>query len=518
MQLHRAIHLFWLLVALPAAGAIVRGPYLQSASHERVTLCWRTDVATDSRAQIEPSAGGSLSETTVPGTRTEHRIEFTGLASDTRYDYRVGDSSALGTTHSFLSSPSPGQSAPRRIWVLGDVGSGLADEALVRDAFYGWNGSPSADLVLLLGDNAYDTGTDQEFQTRFFEPHAASLAGSPLWPAFGNHDGASSDGVAGTGPYFDAFELPVGGECGGLASGHEAYYSFDVGDVHFLCVDSHANDKSAGSTMAQWIAADLALPAVQAATWRIAFWHHPPYSKGSHDSDSEWGMIQMRENIVPVLEAGGVDLVLSGHSHGYERSMLIDGHYGLSGTLTQEMLLDDGDGNGAGGGVYRKAPSSAPHSGTVYVVAGSSGRLSQLGTLDHPVMKRSLRSLGSVILDVDGPQLDLRFLDGNGVVRDGFTMLRTASTASPVAVGQLRVLASPARGTLRLAWSGDGPREATIRVFDLRGRLVDGPFDWRIASREDERELRLDALASGRYFALVRSGGDRWSAPFVLLP
>ena len=66
--------------------------------------------------------------------------------------------------------------------------------------------------------------------------------------------------------------------------------------------------------------------------WIIAYWHHPPYTKGSHNSDSESRLVDMRENALPILESSGVDLVLSGHSHSYERSYQLHGHYGTSGT------------------------------------------------------------------------------------------------------------------------------------------------------------------------------------------
>ena len=62
-----------------------------------------------------------------------------------------------------------------------------------------------------------------------------------------------------------------------------------------------------------WLKADLA---ATTQPWIIAFWHHPPYSKGSHDSDTEVRHVEMREAALPVLEAGGVDLMLSGHTHG----------------------------------------------------------------------------------------------------------------------------------------------------------------------------------------------------------
>jgi 3',5'-cyclic AMP phosphodiesterase CpdA len=64
--------------------------------------------------------------------------------------------------------------------------------------------------------------------------------------------------------------------------------------------------------MLSWLEADLANTL---QPWIIAFWHHPPYSRGSHDSDFEIELLEMRENALPLLEAGGVDLVLCGHSH-----------------------------------------------------------------------------------------------------------------------------------------------------------------------------------------------------------
>ena len=97
--------------------------------------------------------------------------------------------------------------------------------------------------------------------------------------------------------------------------------------------------------------ARAALRADLAATtqdWVIAYFHHPPYTKGSHDSDnpSDSGgrMRDMRENILPILDSTGVDLVMTGHSHSYERSFLLNGHYGLSTTLADSMVIDSGDG------------------------------------------------------------------------------------------------------------------------------------------------------------------------------
>src|SRR5690606_119797 len=113
--------------------------------------------------------------------------------------------------------------------------------------------------------------------------------------------------------------FPTAGEAGGVPSGTEKYYSFDYGNVHFICLDSMSSDRSSTGPMATWLREDLESTTQD---WVIAFFHHPPYSKGSHNSDNPTGsdreLLEMREGILPILEAGGVDLVLSGHSHSYE--------------------------------------------------------------------------------------------------------------------------------------------------------------------------------------------------------
>src|SRR6185369_16850295 len=233
-------------------------------------------------------------------------------------------------------------------------------------------GGISPDLWLMLGDNAYNSGTDAEYQVGVFDVYQTPLRSSVLWPTLGNHDGVSADSATQSGPYYDIFSLPAGGEAGGVASGTEAYYSFDYGRVHFVCLDSYESGRAPAVPMLQWLASDLH---AAHADWTVAFWHHPPYTKGSHDSDVDIELTEMRQNVLPVLEEAGVDLVLCGHSHDYERSVLLDGHYGLSTTLQAAMVRDGGDGRVEGDGPYHKASTgAASHQGTVYAVVGSSAR------------------------------------------------------------------------------------------------------------------------------------------------
>ena len=274
----------------------------------------------------------------------------------------------------------------------------------------------------MLGDNAYNTGTDVQYQKAVFDMYTGLLRSSPLWPTLGNHDAGSANSATQSGVYYDLFTLPTQGQAGGLPSGTEAYYAFDFANIHFICLDSHDTDRSPTGAMAQWLRADLEATARE---WIICFFHHPPYTKGSHNSDnpkdSSGRMMQMRENILPILEAGGVDLVLAGHSHSYERSFLLNGAYGLSTNLIAANFINHGDGRPDGSGGYVKPAGTQPHEGAVYIVAGSSGQIGG-GPLNHPAMFLSLNKLGSLVLDIDGPELKATFVTDQAKVRDYFTL------------------------------------------------------------------------------------------------
>ncbi len=348
---------------------------------------------------------------------------MTNLAPATKYFYSIGLPSGTllsGPDYCFTTLALPGTRNPMRFWVLGDCGTADVNQFNVRDAFYRMNGTNELDAILLLGDNAYNAGTDSEYQKAIFDTYPTMLRNTPLWSTIGNHETDQSSSPSSTIPYYQIFSLPRDGEVGGIASGTEDYYSFDYGNIHFVCLDSMTSSRSATGTMATWLTNDLAATSQE---WLIAFWHHPPYTKGSHNSDSETALVQMRQNILPILEANGVDLVMTGHSHAYERSHLLDGHYGNSSTITPAMKLNSGGGRPNGGGAYVKPSGLAANEGAVYVVAGSAGKISG-GSLDHSAMFLSLNRLGSLYFEVNGDRLDATFLRENGTTNDSFTIIK----------------------------------------------------------------------------------------------
>lgn len=411
------------------AAVLTRGPYLQMGTPTQMRIRWRTSIPTNSRVRYGTQTGNLPLVVDDPTMTTEHEVLLSSLSNATRYFYSIGSTAQTiagsDASHTFMTSPAAGSTIPTRIWVLGDSGTANADAAAVRNAYQNFAGSSTTNLWLMLGDNAYQNGTDAEYQRAVFDMYPAMLRQSVLWPTLGNHDTAGLTAVSPTLPYFAMFSLPTAGEAGGVASGTEKYYSFDYANIHFVCLDSMTSNRSVTGAMLTWLEEDLASTT---QPWIIAFWHHPPYSKGSHDSDTEELLAEMRRNALPILEDYGVDLVLAGHSHSYERSFLIDSHYSTSSNFISSMKKNGGSGRPEGTGAYRKSTvGAAAHEGAVYAVAGSSGRVSP-GPLNHPAMFISMAALGSMVLDVEGNRLDAKFLRENGAIDDSFTIIKVPST------------------------------------------------------------------------------------------
>ena len=417
---------------VPASGVAVvtRGPYLQQATDTSMIVRWRTNIATTSTIDYgttQASLNYSKTETT---STIEHSIFINSLNANTTYYYQIRTTTDTlifpSSSTYFKTYPTPGTATPLTAWFIGDCGTGNNDARNVRNAYYNYIGTNHTDMMLFLGDNAYVDGLDSEYQTAIFQNmYGQKLRNTVAWSCLGNHDGHSANSSTQTGPYYDLFTFPKMGECGGVASGTEAYYSFDFGNVHFIILDSYETDRSVGGPMYNWCEDDLQSTT---AYWIIALWHHPPYSKGSHDSDSATELKQMRQNFLPLFEDYGVDAVLSGHSHSYERTFLLNGHYGLSTTFNPVIhtvgVTGDESGQLENNEAYYKAPLGPQDGkGAVYVVTGSAGKI-ETAPINHPAMYFDEINLGSCALKINGDTLALKFIRQTGVIDDHFTLVK----------------------------------------------------------------------------------------------
>jgi len=361
--------------------ALRRYPYLQQVTRSQAQLLWtaaspRPGAVRVWKGEQQVADAAATVDTSAPlKGATQFVARFDGLEPATTYCYELlGPDGTLwvGKT-SLQTAPTPGDPGPIRIAAMGDAGSSGPDQFAVLEQLE----TVEMDLLLIAGDVAYDSGKLAEFERNVFGVYRELLRRVPLFPASGNHDYKTDDAK----PFRQVFSLP---ENGGEA-GRERWYSFDWGDVHVVVLDTEKID----DRQIAWAEADLA---AAASRWTIVLSHRPPFSGGSHGDDRE-----VQEAFLPMFVRHGVDLVLSGHDHHYERSRAIDG--------------------------------------VVYVVTGGGGRGTRdVGQSDTAVFAERVAHF--VYLQVEGDRLELHAIDARGNVFDSTRIDKAAAPAPASSASQ----------------------------------------------------------------------------------
>jgi 3',5'-cyclic AMP phosphodiesterase CpdA len=223
------------------------------------------------------------------------------LRSDMRrfVSYQFATHSPAPVSLGTAAAPASSEAAPVRLAVAGDVGTGDEAELRTASAMDDVEGGVDYDALLLLGDNVYPSGDPTQVSRTVFDPFKDVLdGGTRLLAVLGNHDVQNGNGDA------QAAAL-------GMAS---RWYSTTIEDVLVVSLDSTRPDDP---EQLAWLAETLQS---SDATWKIATMHHPAYSGGYHGSS-----LDVREAFSPIFERYGVQLVLAGHDHDYQRSQSING-------------------------------------------------------------------------------------------------------------------------------------------------------------------------------------------------
>ncbi|MFD2246516.1 Ig-like domain-containing protein [Pontibacter ruber] len=480
-----------------SAALLTRGPYLQMGSQSAVTLRWRTDIPTDSKIEAGTTLGTYTLSATNPAVTTEHEVRITGLAANTKYYYQFGSSSQVlqsGSSNYFKTAPAGNSTSKVKVAFFGDTGTDPEDIAIqtnTLNAYLNYTGSNPAELLLLTGDLAEPNGTDDDYQKKYFNFYGQSLLKNHIaFPAPGNHEYQGSPSSGTTAPYFGIFTMPTAGESGGVASGTEAYYSFDWGNIHFISLDAYGVALSDNTRLydttgvqAKWLKQDLEATNKK---WVIAYFHRPPYTMGTHNSDTESELVKIRQNLAPILDRYGVDLVVSGHSHNYERSYLLNGYYGNEASFniaTHTKSNSSAKYDGSANSCPYVTTSGAKNHGTVYVVAGSSGAIGTVQSgYPHNALPFAVNDGGMLYLEVEDNRLDGKMIRQNGTVFDRFTIMQDVNrtTNLTTAPGGTVELTASWVGTYR--WStGETTRSITVspssttvyQVTDDAGCLTD---------------------------------------------
>jgi hypothetical protein len=178
-----------------------------------------------------------------------------------------------------------------RFAVIGDTGSGTAKQRDVGDMMVKYRALFPFEFVLMMGDNMYGGEDPKDFEKKFSEPYKALLDNKvKFYASLGNHD------------------MPIQVNYKNFNMNGKEYYRFTKGNIAFYALNSNYMDKK----QVKWLEDELAK---DTSEWKICFFHHPPYSSAkAHGSDG-----QLREVVEPIFVKYGVNVVLTGHDHVYER-------------------------------------------------------------------------------------------------------------------------------------------------------------------------------------------------------
>ena len=300
------------------SGILVWKPYLQQLTDTGVIILWTTTTGANPTVRYAPDtsfstvANGASRHLSELGTQL-HRVELAALQPDTTYYYKIyteGQDLLPEEILSFKTAPATGSSTPFTFLAFGDFGRDGSSQKRLRDQML----RDTFSFILTTGDNAYKDGRYDQFDQNVFQIYGDIFKRYAIFPTLGNHDYHENDGA----PYLDLFDLP---DNAWRPADIERYYSFDYGNAHFVGLDSNTPldeaDSTASDDMLDWLRNDLSQTTQR---WKIVAFHHAAYSTGKHGSDS-----RVQSMLVPIFEEYGVNLVLNGHDHIYQRSKPLRG-------------------------------------------------------------------------------------------------------------------------------------------------------------------------------------------------
>ncbi|MEW6753062.1 MAG: metallophosphoesterase [Candidatus Latescibacterota bacterium] len=322
-----------LLVAATATAALAQGepfacgPYLLDPGPRRMTVVVDHPHPVAAALEYRRADGTGRPRAVVRREAARHHLfALEELEPDTWYEYRV----ASGRAHD--SGPRTFRTPPEaperfRLVVLGDTRSQPEEWRRVSQRVFAHE--PEALFAVGTGDYPADGSQYEQWVAQFFAPGRDLLARLPIFPSIGNHERTRQ--YLSTPPpdeeershYFSLFELP----------GNERWYRVDYGYLTLLVLDSNSQ-LAPGHEQYEWLLEQLR---AERRRFTLAAFHHPPFTSGPHGrlqadgTPREGPMDQGQRFLVPLFERYGVDLVVNGHDHLYERSHKDGVYYVVSG-------------------------------------------------------------------------------------------------------------------------------------------------------------------------------------------
>ncbi|MGB2807121.1 MAG: metallophosphoesterase family protein [Sedimentisphaerales bacterium] len=298
-----------ILTASVGCAGVTKGPVLLRVSEDRAALMWETEVKGPGKVLYGQDNSLRKKVTTEP-IRVEyginkkvafiHKTWLENLQPGQTYSYRVtsqrtpvlqriatlGRSRVQSKVYKFRTVPDDTNEVT--FLVYGDTRTRPEVHRLVVEQML----DKKVDFVVHSGDLVSSGDHYEQFGPQFFEPVKGLAETVPFYIAKGNHEGKKGN--------FEKLLVP---------DGQTNTFGFDYGPVHFFCVDNYSSDLTAQEQLKQ-IADDARKSKAQ---WKFVSFHKPSLNFGGHWSD--WGY----PDALRILSEAGVDFVMTGHSHQYER-------------------------------------------------------------------------------------------------------------------------------------------------------------------------------------------------------
>jgi 3',5'-cyclic AMP phosphodiesterase CpdA len=266
------------------------------------------------------------------------------------------------------NAPLPNGTGSVKFAVIGDTGTGDANQYRVAKVLASARQSFPYEFVVMVGDNMYG-GEDSpdDFERKFEVPYKPLLdAGVKFYASLGNHDSPNQR-------LYKPFNM-----------NGQRFYTFKPKDgVRFFALDSNYMDRE----QLEWFEKELK---ASGSDWKIAFFHHPVYSSaGRHGSDTA-----LRDQLEPLFLKYSVDLVLTGHDHVYERTK--------------------------------------PQKGVQYFVVGNSAKLRKGDLENIGITAKGFDTgYGFMLAEIDGDQIHFQVLSDQSRTIDSGVVLRNVQPGAP---------------------------------------------------------------------------------------
>lgn len=466
---------FTLLILCPTAAIaqqLLVPPYLQpgnssSLSKEMKVIIWQTDSLPGNFSVEFVQSGAPAKPVNVKPvahklyltnkTTLLYRAALNGLKFEATYRYRVLLNGKAVYENQFETRT---KKPKTRFAVFGDCGAGTPQQAEIAWQVY----QQKPQFVLLTGDQVYNSGREPEYRQRFFPyytaPEATPQKGAPLmntlpfYTLLGNHDIYSAnfdkypDGLA----FFYYTDLPRNAPVTTLTvtpTGNPqviaafkkitqprfpvtANYSFDYGNVHITCLDANDYVNPLDPLLVEWLRNNIGH---SKADWKIVAYHHPAFNSSKAHYNNQWMRL-----LSPVLEELGVDMVLTGHVHNYQRSTPLKFAPKKDQTGTRYLVSDEGrvDGVFTLDTAFDGTTQTKPN-GIIYIVTGAGGASlydKELGSNPElwkheppenwvPFTVKLISDQHSfTLIETDGKKLNLKQLDVRGNTLDNITITK----------------------------------------------------------------------------------------------